>query len=241
MAETNEIAEPQTRNVLKDASPDFAAPQVTHLFRADLEKFYKVLFGTPTPPLAKRARLWVEDFGLHCVAAYRFDRYAQRLRRGGGVKKLLGTALTPAAMALRFGMELVHHTRISAEIGPGFYIGHTGDIHIGPTRIGANFSVTHNVTIGVGHARGDRGIPVLGDDVWVGTGSVLAGKIRVGDGVTVMHGTMLTRDAPAGSLVGGNPGRVVMQSYANNHLLGDREKPAPLQTADGNSVAPASY
>jgi len=121
-------------------------------------------------------------------------------------------------------MQFFHHVNIDdATIGPGFFIGHVGTIYIGPVVIGENFSVTHNVTIGVGHSEGKTGLPSIGDNVWIGTGSVVSGAISVGNGVTIANGTMLTRSVGDGCLVAGNPGRVVMNSFDNSELLTKRE------------------
>ncbi|MBS2028195.1 MAG: serine acetyltransferase [Deltaproteobacteria bacterium] len=200
-------------------SPGLESIPIEDAFRADLAKFYSIELGSPTPPLRQRAWLWTRHFGLHCVAAYRLHRYARRQLREHPV---LVRPLLTLAQALSYGMRLVHHVELNAEVGPGFYIGHASNIFVGPTRIGRNFSITHNVTIGVGHQRLAPGIPVIGDDVWVGTGSVLSGAIRVGNSVTVSNGTMLSRTVPDGCLVGGNPGRVVQPSYDNNPLFSHR-------------------
>ncbi len=186
-------------------------------FRADLRKFYRICFQSESPRVGQRLRLWVTHFGLHCVAVYRFERFARRLAAR------LGWACFPLvllASVLGHLLELVHHVRIYADIGPGFYIGHAGMIFIGPTVIGRNFSTTHNVTIGFGQTEAAKGFPVIGDDVWVGTGSVLSGAIGVGQGATVANGTMLSRSVPARSLSAGNPGRVVLANYDNASLLG---------------------
>ncbi|HEY6098946.1 MAG TPA: hypothetical protein VIW03_05925 [Anaeromyxobacter sp.] len=201
--------------------PDGADP-----FRADLEKYYRIHFGTASPALLSRAYLWARHTGLHCVAGYRLSRYARRV---AARRPLLSLPLVNLARTVELGLALVHHVSISADIGPGFYVGHAGMIFIGPTAIGRNFSVTHAVTIGVGQNDGARGTPVIGDDVWVGTASVLSGAIRVGDGATIANGTMLSRSVPAGTLVAGNPGRVVLLSYDNSRLMGTpaREGAAP--------------
>jgi serine O-acetyltransferase len=188
--------------------------------RADLEKYYRLHFGTTSPRLAQRALLWATHLGLHCVAAYRVSRC---LRAAAGRHPWLGPLLRNLARILELRLEVVHHVRIAAAVGPGFYIGHAGMIFIGPTRIGRNFSVTHGVTIGVGQSQGARGTPVIGDDVWVGTGAVLAGAIEVGDGATVANGAMVSRSIPPRALAGGNPARVVLQGYDNAALLGGSE------------------
>jgi serine O-acetyltransferase len=187
-------------------------------FRADLQKYYRVHFGTSRPPLVRRASLWATHLGLHCVAAYRLSRLARALATEHGWARL---PLVNAARAVELGLELVHHVRIGAEVGPGFYVGHAGMIFIGPTRIGENFSVTHGVTVGVGQAERGRGTPVIGDGVWIGTGAVLAGAIEVGDGATVANGAMVSRNVPPRTLVGGNPARVILAGYDNAALLGD--------------------
>jgi len=208
-------------NVVDAARAEPANTPVDGLFRADLEKFYRIELHSTAPTAKQRAWLWVHHFGLHCVASHRFYRYAKRLSRTRPI------AAAPALMAARlftYGVRLIHHVEIQAEIGPGFYIGHAGNIYIGETRIGRNFSVTHNVTVGVGHQLGAQGIPVIGDDVWIGTGSVAAGQIRIGNGVTVANGSMISRNVPDGCLVAGNPARPVQNGYDNGKLLGQPER-----------------
>ena len=193
---------------------------------ADLRKLYRVSCGTETPELPARLRLWATHFGFHCVAAYRLGRLA----RSVAARHRWASPLALGAGLLGHAVELVHHVRIYADVGPGFYIGHAGNIFIGPTTIGRNFSATHNVTIGLGQGEGAPGYPIIGDDVWVGTGCVISGAVRVGDGATVAHGTMLSRSVPPRALAVGNPGRVVLQGYDNASLLG-----APPGRAAGGS------
>jgi serine O-acetyltransferase len=188
-------------------------------FAIDLEKYYRLHLCSSAPALVPRIGLWASHFGLHCVAVYRFGRAARRLRAR---RPLLGWVPLQIARVLDFAMGLIHHVQIHAEVGPGFYIGHAATIFVGPTRIGANCSLTHNVTIGVGHSEGATGIPTVGDDVWIGTGSVISGAIHVADGVTIASGTMLSRSVPPRCLVGGNPGRPLVKSYDNAPLLGGR-------------------
>jgi serine O-acetyltransferase len=185
-------------------------------FKTDLLKYYLILCGTDKPSLAQKIRLWFESCGLHSVAMYRFGQFAQRWWQKN---KLLGLPLFIIHKFFFFFMATFYHMHIHADIGPGLFIGHIGTIYIGPCEIGDNFTITHNVTIGVGHSRSAEGIPKIGNNVWIGTGSVISGAITIGNGVTISNGTMLSRSVPDGCLVGGNPGRVIMREYDNRELL----------------------
>jgi serine O-acetyltransferase len=196
-------------------------------FAADLEKFYRLAFGERPPTLKQKAQLFATNFGLHCVAAYRFNRYVRRLRRRSRVAHGL---LRPVSLALNQAVEIVHKVHVGADVGPGFFIGHPGNIYIGARRIGRNFSVTHNVTIG--RAPGEGGLPAIGDDVWIGTGSVVFGEVEVGDGATIASGSILSRSVPPGALIAGNPARVTLAKYDNRKMLGAEE---PIVTAEASS------
>ena len=98
-----------------------------------------------------------------------------------------------------------------ATIGGGFYIGHIGGVHINPGAVlGKNCDLAHRVTIGAS-AMGRQGIPVLGDEVYIGTGAVLVGKIKVGNGAKIAANTLVMSNVPAGATVMGVPGRIIMR------------------------------
>lgn len=196
---------------------------VTNPFRADLKKFYTIELGTGNPGLLRKIRLFVVHFGLHCVMLYRYGRFAKSIYRRNA---LLGVFLLIPHFFFNYISKMIHHVDIcDADIGPGFYISHVGTILIGPTKIGSNLSITHNVTIGVGHRSGKAGIPIsLGDNVWIGTGSVISGDIRVGNDVTISSGSIISRDLPDGCLAGGNPGRIILRNYDNRYLMGEEKR-----------------
>lgn len=190
----------------------------TSYFRFDLDKYYHLVPGSAKPPLGWRIRFWIFNFGFHCVACYRFGKYAERLY---AKSKILGFIPRCAHFVLNYWVRMVHHVDIdAATIGPGFNLGHVGTIYVGPTVIGRNFSLGHNVTIGVGRSEAGEGIPTIGDDVWVGIGAIISGPITIGNRVTVANGCILSRSVPDGCLVAGNPGRVVLADYDNSKLLG---------------------
>lgn len=199
-------------------------------FQADLEKYYRIEFRGKKPAPGKKAKLWATHLGLHCVAVYRLSRYCRTYLRRGRFSIL---PLFILSEILCFLVKFFHHVDIfAADIGPGFYIGHLGTIYIGKTRIGENFSVTHNLTIGTGISEGSHSLPTLGRDIWIGTGCVLYGKIQIGNGVTVNAGTVLSRSVPDGCLVSGNPGRILMRAYDNSMLFGVARATAAVPGGD---------
>lgn len=99
----------------------------------------------------------------------------------------------------------------AATIGEGFYIAHIGGVHINPQAvIGKNCDLAHRVTIGTS-AMGRPGVPVLGDNVYVGTGAALVGKIRIGNGAKIAANTLVMTNVPDGATIMGVPGRIVMR------------------------------
>ncbi len=108
-----------------------------------------------------------------------------------------------------------------AAIGGGLYIGHTGGVHINPGAVlGRNCDIAHRVTIGAS-AMGRQGAPTLGDDVYVGTGATLVGKIKIGSGAKIAANTLVMSNVPAGATVMGVPGRIVMRAKASQTASND--------------------
>ena len=115
------------------------------------------------------------------------------------------------ARALEGALFLMVGARIPAEaqIGAGSTLGHGGNgvvIHRG-ARIGARVLICHQVTIG-GAGR-SRGVPTVGDDVYLGAGAKILGDLRVGDNCIVGANAVVTKSVPDGSVVAGNPARVI--------------------------------
>jgi serine O-acetyltransferase len=98
-----------------------------------------------------------------------------------------------------------------ATIGGGLYISHIGGVHINPQAIiGSNCDITHRVTIGAS-AMGRQGAPVIGNNVYIGTGATLVGKIKVGNGAKIAANTLVITNVPDGATVMGVPGRIIMR------------------------------
>jgi len=50
---------------------------------------------------------------------------------------------------------------------------------------------------------------VIGRNVWIAAGATIIGGVTVGENSVVAAGSVVTRDVPPNSLVGGNPARVI--------------------------------
>lgn len=190
-------------------------------FAVDLAKAYTILLGAPAPRASRKLRLWIGSVELHCLAAYRFGRWAGEVRRRGGMAAPTGLVLTVAHRIWNRRMMSRHHVDISArsEIGPGLLVMHHHGLIVGPSQIGGNCVLHQNVTIGQRVAGGDQGVPRIGDNVWIGPGATIVGAIVIGSGSTISAGAVVTRDVPERSLVAGNPGRVITKEYDNGPML----------------------
>jgi serine O-acetyltransferase len=96
-----------------------------------------------------------------------------------------------------------------AEIGSGsnFGYGGMGVVLHKRSRIGSGVMIGPQVTIGGRSELWD--VPVIEDDVYIGTGAKVLGPITVGRGATIGANAVVIHDVPAGASVAGVPARVV--------------------------------
>jgi serine O-acetyltransferase len=177
-------------------------------------------------------RLFADSYGLQALLVYRLGRWLLRARGSCYLWPLLPVCW-PIYYLLSRCVWVAYDIRLelSADIGPGFYIGHFGAIRVRRCRIGANCSIAHLTHISAA-AKG-RG-PVIGDRVWIGAHARIIGPHRIGSDATVGAGTVIQRDIPERVLCLGNPARLVMRNYDNRRILGLREQ---VQSQTRNAAA----
>lgn len=135
------------------------------------------------------------------MAALALHRIAHRLHR----------ARVPLLPRLLYAINRVLFAVVlppSAQLGRGVLLGYQGlgvVIHADAV-LGDRVIVSPGVTIGGTGTR--HGVPVIDDDVHIGTGAKLLGPIRIGRGARIGANAVVLCDVPAGALAVGVPARV---------------------------------
>ena len=197
-------------------------------FRRDLARFVAMEFG-PKTPLSTRVRLVIFAPQLQAIAVYRFGHWVTTKVKGRPLRLPL-TVLYHAADYLTQAVWAMH-VEPGADIGGGLYLAHPGSLLIGPVKMGEDCCVGINVIIGGrtdGQGTSDK--PTIGDRVWIGSGSVLYGKIAIGSGASVGPLTAVGRNVAPRSLVFGSPMKVIRADYDNTHQIYGQA--GPLKSRD---------
>lgn len=101
-------------------------------------------------------------------------------------------------LKVKYGFDISYRT----QIGKGLYIGHFGNIVIhGDAIIGNNCNISQGMTIGVSNYGTKMGVPIIGDNVFIGPNAAVFGKIHVGNNVTIGANAVVTENIPDGSTI----------------------------------------
>lgn len=167
--------------------------------RADIRRTYDYLEGGRVMRGIHCAR----SPGVHTMVIYRLGRWL------GAQSALIRLFLEPLFLLLQLSIHIFWGIEIprQARIGPGLYIGHFGGITVSRDAvIGSNCNISQNITIGVAGTGAKRGVPIIGDNVYVGPGARIFGKIRVGNNVQIGANAVVYTDIPDDADVALNPG-----------------------------------
>ncbi len=92
------------------------------------------------------------------------------------------------------------------QVGKGLYLGHAYNITINPnTIIGNNCNIHKGVVIGQQNRGKNKGVPTIGNEVWIGINAAIVGKVTIGDDVLIAPNSFVNCDVPSHSVVFGNP------------------------------------
>jgi|SRR5215472_12211921 len=155
--------------------------------------------------------------GTIAVLSYRFCHWMRSIR----VPVLRQIAFLPV-MIVRGVCQVLTGVHISskATIGPGFVVHTTYGIFIPPTKIGANCSVQTGVVL-------NYGVRSIGNDVLIGAGAKLIGRITIGNNVLIAPNSLVMTDVPDNTTVAGVPARISLgRSYSTLTVLGGKRAAA---------------
>ncbi|MVQ41708.1 serine O-acetyltransferase [Microbacterium sp. MAH-37] len=150
--------------------------------------------------------------GLHAIWAHRVNHALWR--RGLRFPARLGSQLTRWLT----GVEI----HPAAVIGRRFFIDHGMGVVIGETaEIGDDVMLYHGVTLGGRTRDAGKRHPTLEDGVLVGAGAKILGPIVIGAGTAIGANAVVTKDAPADSVLTGVPAKIRSRAPGENlaHLL----------------------
>lgn len=184
--------------------------------REDFKRYHQIALQSGPRFARVRAAL---AYGFIAVALYRYGRWTRTISPW-----LLSVPFKVLYLLVKVPVELTLGIDIStnSNIGPGLYIGHFGGIFV-HCDAGRNLSLGQDVTLGYKGAGRSNGWPSLGNDVYLGTGAKIIGKVVIGDGAIIGANTVVTKDVPAFM-------RVVGAAVRMTPLAG-AESPAPASDA----------
>ena len=134
--------------------------------------------------------------GFAVLALVRLRAAARRLR------------VPLANRLLRIGMTAVYGVDVGNDVrlGRGVYFVHPiGTVIGGDASVGDRVRFLGNNTVGTAR---DDGYPVIDDDVVVGCGARILGRVHVGRGAVIGANAVVLEDVPAGALAAGVPATV---------------------------------
>ena len=112
-----------------------------------------------------------------------------------------------------------------ATIGRRFFIDHGMGVVIGETaEIGDDVMLYHGVTLGGSELVQRKRHPTLEDGVMVGAGAKVLGPITIGAGSAIGANAVVTKDAPANSILTGIPAKIRPRKPDQNTPLVDAVK-----------------
>jgi maltose O-acetyltransferase len=152
----------------------------------------------------------------HLLAQYNSTRADDRGSRLALLRQLCGTVGEGADVQPRFACDYGYTIRLGRNAfinyncvfldGAPIEIG--DDLQMGPAV--QLYTAFHPLdrqtrTAGLEYARPIR----IGDGVWIGGGAIVLAGVMIGDGSVIGAGSVVRHDVPVGTVVAGNPARII--------------------------------
>jgi serine O-acetyltransferase len=184
--------------------------ELKYLIRSDLYRYYaktnatfflKCLLGSSDPGF--KYSFWMR------VCSHLHKRPFSRFSLLFIARKIL------SHYEFKFGISVPYRTSIDS----GFYISHFGGIIVSEQAvIGKNCNISQGVTIGATNRGEKKGAPLIGDNVYIGPGAKIIGKVILGNNVAIGANCVVTKDMPDNAVVIGIPGRVISYKGSQGYI-----------------------
>ena len=140
-----------------------------------------------------------------------------KLKDDGG-RKWLWLVMLIVFWPLKLVIKIISKSEIcnDCEIEGGVSFSDQGNIIFGAKKTGAGTVIGARVTVGMRFIDINR--PEIGRNVYIGSDCVVYGAISIGEGATLLSGTVLTKSIPAGVVMQSNPAQLVFRNFDNSEL-----------------------
>lgn len=180
-------------------------------FKLDIEKYKKYSDNKSAILLILTTQ------GLWALFVYRISNSVYRSKTPKMLKKglLLLAVFFQKVIEILTGISLPY----AATIGPRFYIAHHGHIIIHPKAIiGENCNIAQGVTVGISGRGAKRGVPVIGNNVFIAANAVVAGKITIGNNSVIGANSLVVSNVENGTTVVGVPAVVINNNNSEGYI-----------------------
>ena len=151
--------------------------------------------------------------------------YARRTKFAGANVLRGGTVITDCTVgrATYFGGGFIANSDIGAfvSVGPDVRIGGLGGHPTGWISSHPAFYSTHRQS-GLSYVKKDyfaeHQRTSIGNDVWIGAGTIVLDGVAIGDGVVVAAGSVVTRDVTPYTIVGGVPAKLIRKRFDDDTI-----------------------
>jgi len=174
--------------------------------------------------LLTKIKIVIFTQAIWAIVVYRLKRWIYYEFRIPLIRSILKFAIAPLELFVQTatGICLEAHN----DIGPGLYVGHFGNIitYAGDIKIGKFCNISHENTIGIA-GRGDRrGVPEIGDFVYIAPGAKIFGKIKIGNNVAIGANAVVTKDLPDNAIAVGVPAKIINYNSSKDFIEFNKRK-----------------
>lgn len=134
-------------------------------------------------------------------------------------KTFVGKIFGKVLQFLYYKKRLKYNTYIPLNVfGPGLSIAHFGSIIVnGNAKVGENCRIQDSVTIGA--TNGESDAPVIGNNVFIGSGARIIGKVNIASDIAIGANAVVVKDFDkSGITIGGVPAKKISDNNSHSNL-----------------------